>query len=45
MFPSLGINKPLPLNEPIKVMITPAKTGELRFTCGLDMFRGKVVVR
>lgn len=43
--PDFGINKPLPLNKPIEVTITPTKSGEIRFTCGMDMFRGKVVVR
>lgn len=45
IFPDLGINKPLPLNEPVEVTITPTKTGELKFMCAMDMLRGKVVVR
>jgi RND family efflux transporter MFP subunit len=45
VFPDLGITKPLPLNEPVKVTLTPEKAGELRFTCGMDMFEGKVIVR
>ncbi|MBV6459426.1 MAG: Multidrug resistance protein MdtA [Fimbriimonadaceae bacterium] len=45
VFPELGIEKPLPLNEPVKVTIAPTKPGELRFTCGMDMFNGKVIVR
>ncbi|MGI8923326.1 MAG: efflux RND transporter periplasmic adaptor subunit [Fimbriimonadales bacterium] len=45
VFPDLKITKPLPLNKPVEVTLTPEKAGELRFTCGMDMLRGKVVVR
>lgn len=45
VFPDLKINEPLPLNKPVKVTITPDKAGEIRFTCGMDMLRGKVVAR
>lgn len=45
MFPALSIKKPLPLNEPVEVTITPEKPGEIRFTCGMDMYRGTVVVK
>ncbi len=45
VFPDLKINKPLPLNKPVEVTFTPTKKGVLRFTCGMDMFDGKVVVR
>ena len=45
LFPDLKINEPLPLNKPVDVTFTPAKSGELLFTCGMDMLRGKVIVR
>ena len=45
IFPDLKINKPLPLNKPVAVTLTPERAGELRFTCGMDMLRGKVIVR
>ena len=45
LFPDLKINKPLPLNKPVEVTFTPEKPGELKFACGMDMMRGKVVVR
>ncbi len=45
VFPDLKINKPLPLNKPVEVTFTPTKKGILRFSCGMDMFDGKVVVR
>ncbi|MBW3625373.1 MAG: efflux RND transporter periplasmic adaptor subunit, partial [Armatimonadetes bacterium] len=45
VFPEYNIKKDLPLNEPVTVAFTPKKTGEVKFTCGMDMLRGKVVVR
>ncbi len=44
VFPSLNIRKPLPLKVPVVVEFTPAKAGELSFTCGAGMFKGVVVV-
>ena len=34
----------LPLDKPIEVRLTSPKTGEVRFACGMDMYRGAVVV-
>ena len=39
------IRKQLPLNQKVTVEITPQKMGEFRFTCGMNMFHGKIVVR
>jgi plastocyanin domain-containing protein len=39
-----NIRQALPLNKPVTVEFTPAKTGELTFTCGQDMFKGTIVV-
>jgi len=44
VFPELGIEKDLPIGEKVLVEITPTKSGELKFTCGMDMFRGKLIV-
>ncbi len=38
------IRKYLPLNEKVVVEITPKQTGEFNFTCGMNMFHGKIVV-
>jgi cobalt-zinc-cadmium efflux system membrane fusion protein len=43
VFPSLKIRRPLPLNKPVVVELTPGKTGEIAFACGMDMFKGAVV--
>lgn len=39
------IKKYLPLNQKITIEITPQKAGEFRFTCGMNMFHGKIIVR
>jgi plastocyanin domain-containing protein len=45
VFPSLNIKRALPLNEPILVEFTAAATGEVAFTCGMNMLKGMVVVK
>lgn len=44
LLPEYGIRKALPLNQPVTIEFTPRK-GELEFTCGMKMLRGKVVAR
>jgi len=39
------IKKYLPLNQKVTVEITPERLGEFRFTCGMNMYHGKIVVR
>ena len=38
-----GIERKLPLNEPVTVEFTPRK-GEFSFACGMNMIKGKLVV-
>ncbi len=38
------IRKYLPLNKKVSIEITPQKTGEYPFSCGMNMFHGKVRV-
>jgi RND family efflux transporter MFP subunit len=45
VFPTLGIQKKLPLNEPVRVSIPAQKEGSVGFTCGMGKLKGKVVVR
>jgi membrane fusion protein, heavy metal efflux system len=44
VFPSLKIKRALPLNEPVVIEFTPAKTGDVAFACGMNMLKGVVVV-
>ena len=34
----------LPLEKQVAIDITPAKTGEFVFSCGMNMFHGKLIV-
>lgn len=45
VFPDLKITKPLPLNEKVLVQLPAQPARELRFACGMDMLKGKVVVK
>jgi len=45
VFPDFGIRRDLPLNQTVAVNITPNKAGEFTFTCGMNMQRGKLIVR
>ena len=45
VFPSLKVKRALPLNEPVHIEFTPARTGDVTFACGMDMLKGIVVVQ
>ena len=45
VFPSLNIKRALPLNEPVVIEFTPARSGDIAFACGMNMLHGTVVVR
>jgi len=45
VFPSLGLKRTLPLNEPVVIEFTPARTGEVAFTCGMNMLKGVVMIQ
>ncbi len=38
------IKKYLPLNQKTTIEITPKKVGEFPFSCGMNMFHGKLIV-
>ncbi len=40
----LGIRRDLPLNDPVLIVITPEKTGEIAFGCGMGMLTGRILV-
>jgi plastocyanin domain-containing protein len=39
-----GINQPLPLGKAVTVEFTPAKSGEIRYACGMDHVSGVVFI-
>ncbi len=38
------VRKSLPLNKTISIPITPQQTGEFIYSCGMNMFHGKIKV-
>jgi plastocyanin domain-containing protein len=40
----VGIEKPLPLGQPVTVEFTPEKSGEIRYACGMDHVSGVVFI-
>jgi plastocyanin domain-containing protein len=44
VFPSFGKRAHLPENLSVSIEVTPEKPGVYEFTCGMNMYRGKVVV-
>jgi membrane fusion protein, heavy metal efflux system len=45
VFPRLNIRRELPLNQPVDIELRPQQTGDIQFACGMNMFRGTLVVR
>ena len=45
VIPDYDIKRELPLNEAVVVEFTPEKAGTISFACGMNMQRGKIVVR
>ena len=39
-----SVRKDLPLNQPVEVDITPTKTGDIKYACGMDMAYGVLIV-
>jgi plastocyanin domain-containing protein len=39
-----GIHQDLPLNQEVRIDLTPEKPGELRYACGMDMIAGTLKV-
>ncbi|MBI2430482.1 MAG: cupredoxin domain-containing protein [Candidatus Levybacteria bacterium] len=39
------IRKNLPLNKKVTIEVTPKRAGEFPFSCGMNMYHGKVIVK
>ena len=44
MIGDFKIRKDLPLNKKVSVEITPKNKGEFTYTCGMNMYHGKIIV-
>ena len=45
VLPEYGIDRKLPLGEPVTITFTPTRAGELRYSCAMRMFQGVIDVR
>ena len=45
VFPDLASTSPLPLNTPVRVTVPTDASKTYAFACGMDMFKGKLVVQ
>lgn len=45
VLPEYGIDRKLPLGEPVTITFTPARSGTLRYACAMKMFQGEIEVR
>jgi plastocyanin domain-containing protein len=44
VLPEFGKRAHLPENQTVPIEIVPQKPGEYEFTCGMNMYRGKLIV-
>lgn len=45
VFPDFGINEELPIGEKFAITINTTKAGEYQYSCGMNMFHGKVIIK
>ena len=45
ILPEFGIVRDLPVGRPVAVEFTPPRPGEFEFHCGMNMVRGRLVVK
>jgi plastocyanin domain-containing protein len=45
VFPDFGKRAHLPENQTVSLEVVPDQPGEYEFTCGMNMYRGKLVAR
>ncbi len=44
VLPDFGVRRHLALNETTSLEITPERTGAFAFSCGMNMYHGKILV-
>jgi len=44
VLPDFKVRKYLPFNEKVVIELNPKQTGEFKYSCGMNMFHGKIIV-
>lgn len=45
IFPDFGVDADLPLNQDVSILIDTSKSGEFIYSCGMNMFHGKIIIK
>jgi plastocyanin domain-containing protein len=45
ILPDFGVVRELPVGRPVPIEFTPERAGEFEFHCGMNMVRGRLVVK
>lgn len=45
VLPEFGRRAHLPVDQTVAIEVTPPASGEYEFTCGMNMYKGKIIVR
>lgn len=45
VFPAFGIDKKIDVNKKFSIDIDTSKSGEYQYSCGMNMFHGKVIIK
>jgi plastocyanin domain-containing protein len=44
VIPEYGVHRSLPMNTPVTITFRPRQTGTFKFACGMDMYKGQIIV-
>lgn len=45
VFPDFGVHETLPIGQQYPIEIDTSKPGEYQYSCGMNMFHGKVIIK
>ncbi|MBC7943566.1 cupredoxin domain-containing protein [Candidatus Saccharibacteria bacterium] len=45
VLPDFGVRTHLPVGKPYTITVEPKESGEYKYSCGMNMFFGKVIVK
>jgi plastocyanin domain-containing protein len=44
VIPAYGVHRSLPLDTPVVITFRPRRTGTFTFACGMNMYKGQIIV-